>query len=404
MPVYAFAPKSDNRPTHGDYAVRLGDTLQSILQQNQQKAALEKQEALKQQYANASPIEKQKILDQMSPELGIKYAHQQAQEAFNQQKLLQQEQKNSQLQELLSSIQQRAQGGGRGVTPENIAPEIPGITPMKGQPAPTQTPSEIAAVNQPQQRAQQGLNIRPEEIVAASALNPAVGRALGDTAKIAQRQEQFEYGKEQDIRKETQKYVDNVLDKFQGAKTSEAILGQMDALASKGGLTTPLMYNLLGKLGLPLGVLNNPNAEEFEKDTNFLTRDIQKFYGARILASEFQNFLKQLPSLSNSEEGRKRIIRNLQKVLLPATFEYKAYKEVLKENGGKRPPNLREQVMDKMEPLLEKWGDELKADINKTDPTKVPEGTLVVIAPDGRRVAVPKEHLAEALAQGGKVE
>ncbi len=207
MPVYAFAPKSDNRPTHGDYAVRLGDTLQSILQQNQQKAALEKQEALKQQYANASPIEKQKILDQMSPELGIKYAHQQAQEAFNQQKLLQQEQKNSQLQELLSSIQQRAQGGGRGVTPENIAPEIPGITPMRGQPAPTQTPSEISAANQPQQRFQQGLNIRPEEILFASSINPATGRALGDIAKMQQKEEMFDRETQRQINKEERERI-----------------------------------------------------------------------------------------------------------------------------------------------------------------------------------------------------
>lgn len=366
----------------------IGSISESHSQVSQMKMAQQReqqQRALLNKLATASPLEKAKIWSEIDPRLGLEYEKQQM-------KMQQQ----SQLQDLLSQISQRSQGAGPGITPQAIQPNIPGISPVKQPIAPTQTFSEA--------QAQDSIPVQQADILQAAALNPAVSRALGDISKAQQREKQFEYGKEQDIRKETQKYVDNVLDKFQGAKTSEAILGQMDKLASEGGLTSPLMYNLLGKLGLPLGVLNNPNAEEFEKDTNFLTRDIQKFYGARILASEFQNFLKQLPSLSNSEEGRKRIIKNLQKVLLPATFEYKAYKEILKENGGKRPPNLREQVMERMEPLLDKWGAELKADIRKIDPAKVPEGTLIIIAPDGRRVAVPKEHVAGALAQGGQLE
>lgn len=228
MPVYAFGRQQDNKPSPGERAAEFGNSLSAIYSQFKEREAAEKQEALKERYANASPVERQKILDQMSPELGIKYAHQQAQEQFNQQKLQQQEQKNSQLQSLLSSIQQRAQGGGQGVTAEDIAPEIPGITPMRKQPMPTQTPSEIAAVNQPQQRAQQGLNIRPEEIVAASALNPAVGRALGDVAKMQQKEEMFDRETQRQINKEERARIKEYSKPYENLEPLRRNLGKLE--------------------------------------------------------------------------------------------------------------------------------------------------------------------------------
>lgn len=207
MPVYAYAPRPENKPTPGESAVNLGNALSQIYGQYKERESSEKKQKLLERLPNASPLEKAKIYAQLSPELGIKYEHEQAQQQLNQMKFKQQEQKNSQLQQLLNSINQRAQGGGQGVTPENIVPEnmpkeIPGTTPQRTQPQPTQTPSEVQARNQPGQRGQQRLNIRPEEIVAASALNPAVGRALGDAAKIEQKEDQFNRETDREIQKE----------------------------------------------------------------------------------------------------------------------------------------------------------------------------------------------------------
>lgn len=258
-----------------------------------------------------------------------------------------------------------------------------------------------------------------EDALLASFVNPTVGARLDSQANRLSREIEAEEKNrtkieaaninaqavlEEKNRKESQKYVDKILDSYQGSKTTSAVLGQMKNLAEKGNLTTPVMSTLINKVGIPLGVLDNPDSEEFDKLANTLTRDIQKFYGSRILASEFQNFLRQIPTLQNSPEGRKRIIENLEKTILPAKIEYDVYRQILKENNGVRPRDIREQVIDRMEPLLDEWSKEFKNNIEKTNPDKIPMGSLIVLTPEGRRVAVPKDRISEALSNGGKLE
>jgi hypothetical protein len=203
----------------------------------------------------------------------------------------------------------------------------------------------------------------------------------------------------------SQNYVNKILDSYQGSKTSEAILGDMERLARKGNLTTPAMSSLLGKFKIPIGILNNPDSEEFEKLSNTLTRDIQKFYGARILASEFQNFLKQIPTLNNTPEGRLRIIDNLKKMMAPAKIEYEMYKKILKENGGKRPENLREQIIERMDPMLDKWASEFKHEFpseeREIQEFQLPPGTVKIRSPEGKIFPVPFEKVKEALSHEG---
>lgn len=418
MPVYAFGPQKDTRPTHGEQAVQLGNVLEHVYGQYKEGQEKElQQEQMAKDFANFdkySPIQQATVM--------AKYAGQPAAGAF-----------------LKTAGQKQAYreffGGGQpaaGV--ENIIPgqtQAPNVSQLQnamkvsagGEEQQVPAPSNIRQTEQAapqvvvQQPAPQAPGINPIAQFSDEKLRQGILQfpelAQGFKAELegreaernrAQKEKQFEYGKEQDVRKETQKYVEKVLDSYQGSKTTAAILGQMEELADKDNLTTPLTTNLLGKLGLSLGVLNNPDSEEFEKLSNNLTRDIQKFYGSRILASEFNNFLKQIPTLQNSAEGKKRVIENLQKTLLPAQFEYQAYKDIIKENDGKRPTDLRERITERMEPLLDKWAEDFKSNVRKSDPSKVPEGTLVIIAPDGRRVAVPKEHVASALSQGGQLE
>lgn len=408
MPVYAFAPQKNTRPTHGEQAVQLGNVLSDIY--GKYEFAKEKEAQQLQMERDFANFDKYSPIQQAT--ITAKYAGQPAAAAF-----------------LKNAGQRKAYqdffGGGENILPgQTVAPNVSQLQNAMQVAAvgdqmlaPSPMNAMQAAQAFPQQATPQAPGINPVAQMSDEKLRQGIlqfpelekgfkaeleGREAERNRAIKERQ--FEYGKEQDIRKETQKYVEKILDSYQGSKTSEVILSQMDNLSSKGDLTSPLMNNLLGKLGLPLGVLNNPDSEEFDKLSNNLTRDIQKFYGARILASEFNNFLRQIPTLQNSPEGRKRVIENLQKMLLPAKFEYQTYKDILKENAGKRPPNIREQIMERMDPLLEKWSQDFKSSIQKSDPSKVPEGTLVIISPDGRRVAVPKEHVAAALSQGGQLE
>jgi hypothetical protein len=210
---------------------------------------------------------------------------------------------------------------------------------------------------------------------------------------------------EKDIRKETSPYIEGVVTAYKGKKNQEAILNQMEQLASTKELTTPLMHSLMGAAGLPLGVLNNPDSEEFEKLSNNLTRDITKFYGARINQTEFINFLKQIPSLSNSEEGRLRVTRNLKRMLEPIELEYKIMSDMIGKNGGKPFPNMNFQVTQAMEPTLDKWASEINEDLKdvKDMSTPLASDEVAMVFPDGSRKRVPKAEVGK-WSQWGKLE
>lgn len=217
------------------------------------------------------------------------------------------------------------------------------------------------------------------------------------------REKKLDRQEQREIRKETQPYVDELLDQQKALREDEAVYNQMESLNNSGKLTTPLMSSLLGKAGMPLGVLGNPESESFDKLSNQLTRTIQKYYGSRILQTEFHNFLRQIPTLQNSEEGRRMIIKNLQMAAIPKKIEYEAYKQVMKENGGIRPADLKERVAEKVLPSMDKWVEDMKKDLQSISAVKAPEGTISIITPDGRTVAVPKEKVKEALDKGGKL-
>jgi hypothetical protein len=310
--------------------------------------------------------------------------------------------KQSQTQQMLQDIQQRygmqqtQSGMEQPPQPNELPQRVPNANEMQQQIAPQGNVQGGQFGEMPQ--------ISPGEILETTAVNPQVGHALADVAKMQQKEKLENRKEEREIRKETQPFVDEIIGNQKAAAEENFVLDQMDALSKSGQLTTPLTATLLQKAGFPLGVLDNPESEAFDKLSNQLTRTIQNYYGSRILQSEFHNFLRQIPTLQNSEEGRKRIIDNMRKAQIPKQLEFQAYKQVMQENGGKRPVDLKERVAEKLIPELNIWLKDMRATLDKTLPHQIPEGTIVIISPDGRRVAVPKDRVGEALTQGGQLE
>src|SRR5690606_37714795 len=93
--------------------------------------------------------------------------------------------------------------------------------------------------------------------------------------------------------------------------------------------------------GIPIGVLGNPATEEYRKLEADYVRDVSKvFPGGKITNYEVSAYLKTIPSLMNSPEGRKQIINNRKLMNEAKRVRYDAYKKILKENNGKKPQNL----------------------------------------------------------------
>jgi hypothetical protein len=169
----------------------------------------------------------------------------------------------------------------------------------------------------------------------------------------------------------------------------ETRLKRMKELNEKGNLSSPATAALLEKVGLPLGVLNNPDSEEFDKLSKDLLKGMSTYFPGRINIVEVENFLKTIPSLMNSREGRARVIDNLLALSEPKKMMYSAYKDLKKE--GKLPLDLREAVIDRVAPQLEELSGRFKEGI--TNPQQQPTqqtANNVSPVPTAKRYVNPK--------------
>lgn len=137
---------------------------------------------------------------------------------------------------------------------------------------------------------------------------------------------------------------------------------KLDRISELKDVPTPLLYETMQALGIPTAIFS-AEGEELEKLSNDLTKNIQQFYGSRILQSEFQNFLKSIPTLKNSEQGRERIIDNMKMFNNLKRLEYNTARGLELDYEAKNkplPPSFQRIVQDKMKPEAEKFAQEWK--------------------------------------------
>lgn len=193
--------------------------------------------------------------------------------------------------------------------------------------------------------------------------------------------------------KDNKEYTEKVLNGYESYKRDSQVLDQMDQLAKKGELTSPFGNFVLQKLGLPLGILGNPDSEQFEKLSQELMKNITGTYGSRILQTEVVSFMKSIPTLMNSPEGQKRLIKQWKLLNEGKKIYYESYKDVRKKTPNRLPPDLHEKVIDASEKKLDKISDEFRKMNSFID----------VKGPDGKIYPVPEDQLNEALSQGGSL-
>jgi len=105
----------------------------------------------------------------------------------------------------------------------------------------------------------------------------------------------------------------------------------------------------------------NPDSEEYDKLVADMTKNARNYYGARITNFELNAFLKTIPTLLNSEKGRRRIINNLRVLMEPAKLERNAYQDAMRDwrRQGKQgvPFDIRERILERIQPQLETLAD-----------------------------------------------
>lgn len=192
-----------------------------------------------------------------------------------------------------------------------------------------------------------------------------------------------------------------VENEYKAAVAEDMRIDRMNAIDKNGNVSAPAMIKVLDAFGLPIGILSNPDTEEFRKLEAEFARDVSSvFPGGKITNFELQTFMRAVPSLLNSPEGRQAVYRNRKLLNEAKRIKYDEYKRIIKENGGKKPPNLGllldERTSEKMLDLEDRFVSGMK---NITDKYQVP---IRMLDPQGNPVDIPASEIENALNAGAR--
>lgn len=359
---------------------------------------------------NLTPIQKASAVSVYAPEYAKQY--------------LKSAEEQSQLQDFLAGSQQGPQNNLPSRIPQGQeryaamgqipTADIPGI----GINAPPHMGNQQPQMQQqPTQQGQQGgvfSNLSDDKLkegIARFGKNPALAGAFKEELADRRAEKKLIAAEIQAERKANESYRSKILNRIPETKKTAAQLDRLEQLNREGVEISPLFKKVTDFFGIPIGAFDSANAQELEKISNDLTAGIQSDYGNRILATEFNVFLKRIPSLMNSKEGRERVIHNLKLYQRAKSAEDDAYRQIYaqqKNSGIKNPIVRQEDVLDRTEPILDEIFAEMNRDLKNENILEgnvplIPPGTRMILTPDGRRVAVPENRVAEALQQGGKL-
>jgi len=255
--------------------------------------------------------------------------------------------------------------------------------------------------------------------------------AMKEEKKAVHEQKKLSDKEQAEAQKETKKYYDKVLEVEKSAQEADNRLNRMSKLIEKGDLPFSTYYNLLKNLeehispstgaaagaavgtalggfagGIPslglgavpgsvaggatgaaiggavgglinpvVGVLRSvqklisPDTEEFEKLSNQFIGGAKAIFGARVTDNDLKAFMAQIPTLSNTDAGKKKIIHSMKIANEAEHIRADTMKEIIKENGGKRPFDLPLQVEERAKPeidrLAEKFAEGIQPGISK---------------------------------------
>jgi hypothetical protein len=268
-----------------------------------------------------------------------------------------------------------------------LGPQQPGMM--------QQQPQQSMQQQQPQQQMAPGITSEKAKLIENLFSTPQQKREK-EKLEFQKRQENI---KEKQFNiKETKKYVDALKDKEKAAKESDLRLKRMKHLIDKGNLPNANLWSFLSKIedigplatggvgaligsvvpgigtaagagvGGLVGALSGPLAgaaksliksgspdiEEFEKLTSDFVKNAKQYFGSRLTDADLKIFMQTLPTLMQTDAGKKKVIENLTSLNELAEIEAKAARSIIRDNGGIPPLDIEQQVKDKIEHKIDK--------------------------------------------------
>jgi len=200
----------------------------------------------------------------------------------------------------------------------------------------------------------------------------AIAKEERDLSKM-----QFDSKAVRDSYKQNQDYIDKIYTANEGAEVQEAEFDRMEQLIDTGELTNSTVASLFQMFHLPIELLANPTNDEYNKAAYNMTKNVVADYGNRPLLAEFNVMLRRIPSLLNTDEGKRQIISDMRILMEPAKLKAKALRRIIDESEEKNKPlpnDLRGKIQKEIQPELGKIYDSFK---NRNGRVKVKKGTPV---------------------------
>lgn len=223
--------------------------------------------------------------------------------------------------------------------------------------------------------------------------------------------EQYQLSKERE-KLNTPLYKD-ATDRFHSLKLENMAYDELNEIEERKTLPTGLgKWNVDWKTGeLRIPALANSDTQKFVKIINDFTTKAKDSYGSRITNFELDRFMKRLPTLANSPEGRRSIIDYMQKINSIDRLQKEAIIEVYNHYGieninYQQAKKLADKIIEKKqknlikdvkltEKNMDKYAKEGRQAI-KTKLGKPPTGFVYMMSPDGNVESVPNDKVNDA--------
>ena len=188
------------------------------------------------------------------------------------------------------------------------------------------------------------------------------------------------YKEEQDLRrleteekrfnqKETAPFRNEIYNSADGAKEDLMSLDALQELNNTGKIDPAWFAGIKDFLTkatgfeFNIGDLSSPETEAFNKIVQGFLKNAKKNFGSKVTEGEIRMFMKTLPTLQNSQEGRRRILKMMKEFSKAKIAKEKVLNKIMRENQGIPLDELRTKLDKGMKPVHEKMGSKISSAI-----------------------------------------
>ena len=164
----------------------------------------------------------------------------------------------------------------------------------------------------------------------------------------------------------TKAYREKVLNTEQSARESLDAIKEAQALEKSGEFPSQQFAAFLkGSEWEDVPGFLSGSAEAYNKILANFQRGAKEIYGGRITNFEMEQFLKTIPSLQQTPEGRSRIWSMMKNYYRSGKEYAKVERQVIKDNRGVPPQDLHEKVNEKFKPIAKDLSKRFKKDLEE---------------------------------------